>query len=428
MPDRFQIESTVNHFFRHQSGKMIAVLTRIFGTHNLELAEDVVQDTLLTALEQWKIKGIPQSPEDWLFIVAKNKALNLIKKKRSQVLFGDENTSKLLSSGYTVESTFRQLANDDLIKDDQLRMMYACCHPAISEENQVTLILKTLCGFSTVEIAKAFLTSEETISKRLYRSKQYFRENKIQLVLPAANEIINRTGAVLNAIYLLFNEGYNSTDSEELIRRDLLEEAVILCKLLTENVNTQLPEVNALMALMCFHAARSESRITGTGEIILLPDQDRTKWNKALIEEGSYYFARAASGNAISTYHLEAAIAFEHCSAISYQQTNWQQIIKHYDLLLQLAPSPVTALNRVVAILQLSGPKKAMLELTTLKDKNKLSSYYLYYSILGEIQLQLNLLPEAMKSIEMAQSLTFSEPEKRMLANKLIVVKKKGLV
>ena len=227
MPSSTEIESTVNHLFRHQAGKMVAVLTRIFGTHNLELAEDVVQDTLLSALEQWKLKGIPKDAKAWLFIVAKNKALNIIKKQRSTISFGEDENRILLKSGYTVETTLNQLFKEDLIKDDQLRMMFACCHPNISEENQITLILKTLCGFSTAEIAKAFITNEDTISKRLYRTKEFFRDNKIRFVIPSVDEIKSRTDAVLNAIYLLFNEGYNSTHSVELIRKDLIEEALI---------------------------------------------------------------------------------------------------------------------------------------------------------------------------------------------------------
>ncbi len=419
MPNSIKIESTVDHLFRHQSGKMVAVLTRIFGTHNLELAEDVVQETLIAALEQWKIKGIPNDPESWLFIVAKNKALNLIKKQRGQILFGDNETTLLLRSGYTIETTFNQLANEELIKDDQLRMMFACCHPGISEENQVTLILKTLCGFSTAEISKAFLTTEDTISKRLYRSKEFFRENKIQFIIPSIDDIKNRTGAVLNAIYLVFNEGYNSTHSEDLIRKDLIEEAVTLCKLLTENNHTNLPEVNALLALMCFHASRSDSRLSSEGEIILLPKQDRDKWNKALIEEGIKYFDRSASGEAISSYHLEAAIAFEHCTAENFEKTNWKIILQYYEMLCQILPGPITELNKVIATLQVHGANKALKELNSIKEKNKLESYYLYYSLLGEIHLKLNDGELAKKEFETALHLTLSEPEKRMIMNKI---------
>lgn len=420
MPDSKQIESTLDHLFRHQSGKMVAVLTRIFGAHNIELAEDVVQETLLTAFEQWKIKGVPENPESWLFIVAKNKALNLIKKQRNQILFGDDETQVLLRSGYTVETTFNQLFNEDLIKDDQLRMMFTCCHPEISEENQITLILKTLCGFSTAEIAKAFLTSEDTVSKRLYRTKEFFRENKIKFVIPNASEIQSRTNAVLNTIYLLFNEGYNSTHSEDLIRKDIIEESVTLCKLLAKNELTQLPDVYALLALMCFHSSRSTSRLTAEGEIILLSMQDRSKWNKSLINEGNNYMNKAAFGDAISTYHLEAAIAFEHCVAESFEKTNWKNILSYYEWLYKISPSPVIALNKMIVVLQLYGAAVALKELEAVEDKKKLESYYLYYSLLGEIYRQLNKIKEAQQYFEMAFKLTQSKTEQKLLKNKII--------
>ncbi|MGZ3885558.1 MAG: RNA polymerase sigma factor [Bacteroidia bacterium] len=420
MPDLLNIESTVSHLFRHQSGKLVAVLTRIFGTHNLELAEDVVQETLISALEQWKLRGLPDDPESWLFIVAKNKALNLVKKQRNRILFGDPETSALLRSGYTVETTFNRLSAEELIKDDQLRMMFACCHPDISEENQVTLILKTLCGFSTAEIARAFLTSEDTISKRLFRTKEFFRQNKIEFVIPSVDELQNRISAVLNAIYLLFNEGYNSTHSGQLIRKDLLEEAVTLCKLLTDNESTQLPEVNALMALMCFHAARSDGRVSAEGEIILLEEQDRNTWNVALIEEGSRYFEKAASGERITSYHLEAAIAFEHCTARQFKDTNWKRILHYYELLCGLQPYPVAELNKIVAVLHVEGAKKALEKLNAIKEKNKLESYYLYYSLLGEIYLEMGNKKEARQHFETAHELTQSIPEKQILQHKLL--------
>jgi len=422
MPGSTQIEGTVDHLFRHQSGKMVAVLTRIFGVRNIELAEDVVQDTLIAALEQWKIHGIPDKPESWLFIVAKNKALNLIKKKKANVLFGDEDTQALLQSGYTIETTFNQLADDENIKDDQLRMMFACCHPEISPENQVTLILKTLCGFSTAEIAKAFVTSEDTISKRLYRTKEFFRQNKITLAIPNTGEIRQRTEPVLNAIYLLFNEGYNSTHTEELIRKDVMEEAMILCRLLAENSLTQLPEVFALMALMYFHASRSNSRLTTEGEIILLPMQDRAKWNRAFIEEGNNCMNKAAIGNSVSHFHLEAAIAFEHCTAESFETTNWDKIIFYYDWLYKISPSPVTELNRVIAVMQSKGAAAALVELENIQDRDKLKSYYIYHSLLGEINARLANKQEALKSFETAIGLTMSTTERKMLRNKIAVL------
>ena len=230
------ITQLADHLFRLESKKMTAVLAKIFGTANLQTAEDVVQETLLSALNTWKLKGIPDNPSAWLFRVAKNKAIDIIRRNKHSVQYDfSDGEKKLLTSEYTVSAAMNDLWNEELIKDDLLSMMFACCHPQISEENQITLILKTLCSFSTAEIASAFLTSEETISKRLYRTKEFFRQNKIELKIPSASEIKSKTNAVLNAIYLLFNEGYNSATSETLIRKDVIEEAMMLCKLLTEN-------------------------------------------------------------------------------------------------------------------------------------------------------------------------------------------------
>jgi RNA polymerase sigma-70 factor (ECF subfamily) len=328
----------------------------------------------------------------------------------------------LLTSEYTVNTAMENLWKEELIKDDLLRMMFACCHPDISEENQVTLILKTLCGFSTTEIAKAFLTSEDTISKRLYRTKEFFREHKIKLAIPSVDEIKNRTEAVLNSIYLLFNEGYNSTNSEELIRKDVMEEAMMLCKLLTENQHTQLPEVYALMALMYFHSSRSDSRLTTDGEIILLPMQDRKKWDAAMIDKGNEYLGRSAFGDIISSYHLQAAIAYEHCSAQNFKETNWQRILRNYEWLCEISDSPINELNKIVAVMEVRGAAIALKELENIQDKKKLESYYLYHSLLGEIHSRLHNVAKAKTCFESAITLTHSETERKMLKNKILAL------
>jgi len=297
--------------------------------------------------------------------------------------------------------------------------MFACCQPGISVENQVTLILKTLCGFSTTEIAKTLLISEDTVSKRLYRTKEFFREHKIKLEIPSVAELKSRTNAVLNAIYLLFNEGYNSSCSDQLIRRDVMAEALMLCKLLTENHHTELPEVFALMALMCFHAARSESRLTREGEIILLPDQDRSKWNYDIIELGNCNMSRAAFGDEISPYHLEAAIAFEHCAAKNFSDTNWTRILELYEALCRISPSPVSELNKAVAVMQVHGPEKALETLQKIPDSKKIESFYIYQSLLGEIHSRLNNVIVAKEYFETAMTLTSSVAEKRILSEKI---------
>ena len=399
---------------------MASVLTKIFGAENLEIAEDVVQQTFIDAMSAWKLKGLPDNPSAWLFRVAKNKAIDIIRRNKYSVQYDFSHEERmLLTSEYTLVSAMENLWKEELVKDDLVRMMFTCCHPKISKDSQITLILKILCGFSTAEIAKTFLTKEDAVSKRLYRAKEFFREAKIQFVLPSVDEVKNRTNSVLNAIYLLFNEGYNSTNAEQLIRNDLIKEAMVLCKALTENQYTQLPETYALMALMCFHAARSESRLTSEGEIILLPEQDRKKWNADLISKGNEYMNKAAFGTEISAYHLEAAIAFEHCTAGSFGATNWKKILELYDWLCKISSSPISELNKAVVVMQVHGPEKAMEALDLISDKEKLTSFYLYYSLVGEIHCRLGNPVQAKKYFEKAIELTQSETEKKILRGKI---------
>lgn len=419
-----QIHTLTGHLFRNESKKMTAVLTRIFGLQNAATAEDVVQETLLQALNTWKLKGIPDNPKAWLYRVAKNKAIDIIRRNKYSSTFDFNDREKhLLTSGYTVNLAIDHFWQEDSIKDDLLRMMFACCHPEISPENQVTLILKTLCGFSTAEVAKAFLTSEDTISKRLYRTKSFFRERHIEFEIPSVTEIKNRVDVVLNAVYLLFNEGYNATHNEELVRKDLMEEAMQLCHLLAEHPHTRLPEVFALMALMCFHTARNEGRLSAEGDIILLPLQDRSKWDDRLINEGNNYMNLAAVGNDISNYHLEAAIAFEHCIAPRFEDTNWTRILQLYEWLCRLSPSPVRELNRAAAIMEAHGPEKGLEAVEQINDSRQLETFYLYNALLGELHYRLHNPVKAKMYLETAAGQTRSEAEKRLLANKIRAVR-----
>lgn len=413
-----KFNKTIDHLFRTEAGKMVSVLTRLFGFSNIEQAEDIVQDTILKALQTWRYGRIPENPQAWLYKTAKNNAIDIIRRNKLKYKIENE-ISALLKSEYTLVPSINEMFNETEIKDSQLRMMFACCHPEISAESQITLILKTLCGFSTAEISKAFLTSEDTVSKRLYRTKEFFREQKIKLVIPSEYELKNRTEVVLNSIYLLFNEGYNSTHTEQLIRKDLIDEAMLLCKLLTENKHTQLPETFALMALMCFHSSRNESRLTLEREIILLPYQDRSKWDFELIAQGNEYLAKAAFGNSISTYHLQAAIAFEHCTAESFDKTNWKRILELYDWLCKIASSPITELNRTVAIMQLNGATAALTALQNIPDKKKIETFYLYHSLLGEINSRLNNSVKAKQFFETAIKFTQSATEKKLLKEKI---------
>ncbi len=416
---QFDINKLGDQLFRREAGKMVAVLTKIFGTENLQLSEDVVQDTFANALHTWSLKGIPDNPSAWLMRAARNKAVDTLRRNKFSTLidFSDPERT-LLQSEYTLSIMMDRIWNEDEIRDDLLRMMYACCHTGISEENQITLILKTLCGFSTAEIAKAFVTSEDAVSKRLYRTKEFFREHRVKPEFPPPALLKDRTAAVLRTIYLLFNEGYNSTHTDELIRKDLLEQAMYLCGLLCGSQHTRLPEVFAAMALMCFHAARINSRIDDTGGIVLLAQQDRSLWDRHLIGKGNEFLNKAAFGEEISSYHVEAAIAYEHCMAPSFETTNWQNILRYYDLLVSIHPTSIVLLNRLTVIFKVYGAARTLNEISQSSCIREWNRNYLFHALMGDIFA--NTDPAAAKtSYETALQLTQSAAEKDLLRKKL---------
>jgi RNA polymerase sigma factor (sigma-70 family) len=393
--------SSLDNLFRHESGKLITVLTKIFGPQNLELAEDVVQDSLLKALDHWKFHGLPENPSAWLFTVARNKALDVIRQERHRKKFAQD-VSPLLTSEYTADATLQQLLTPHQIEDEQLRMMFVCCHPSLPEEGQVALILKTLCGFSTAEIAKAFLTNEETIAKRLYRAKEQFRNHSIAFAIPSSTELQSRLENVLTAIYLIFNEGYHSSYHESIVREDLIEESLRLGKMLVDNSITNLPATNALLALLCFNASRLYGRTDVEGKMIQLKKQDRTKWNQELIQQGNFYFNRAAPSDCVTLYHLEAAIAYEHCSAATYELTNWSRIVELYDWLYQLKPAAIVHLNQLIALAEWKGVQVAMKQFEQSNLNDTLKENSLLYATLGEWHRTLRELEKAKEYFQLA--------------------------
>ncbi len=394
------------------------MLTKLFGPQNLQLAEDVVQDTLLKAFNNWKINGLPKNPSAWLFTVARNKAIDVLRQQKRQNEIS-KNLTPLLQSEYSLVPTVQELVNTNTIDDDQLRMMFVCCHPALTTEAQVSLILKTLCGFSVTEIAKAFVTAYDTIEKRLTRARQSFRENNVQFELPPAAELDNRLDNVLLAIYLLFNEGYNSTQHKNLIREDLMQEAMQLCELICRSPAVKHPKVKALMALICFTASRNEARVDAEGNILLLKHQDRSKWNAALIEKGIHHLEASAAGEHVSKYQLEAGIAYEHATAATYNQTNWKNILQCYNLLIRLYPSPIVELNRAIVISELHGPAEAIKAIENIAQLSTLKKYYLLPATLGELYAQLQNHHLANQYFAQAMELTKSTAEKKLLQQKM---------
>jgi RNA polymerase sigma-70 factor (ECF subfamily) len=409
-------QQIVDHLFRHESGKMIAVLTRIFGIHNLEMAEDVVQEAFLKATQVWRFE-LPGNPSAWLMKVARNGALDVIRRQQNFRQYSHEVAARLQQE---TENTIDQFFHDAEISDSQLRLIFTCCHPLLKEEDQVAFTLKTVSGFGIREIAKALLANDETIQKRLYRAKQFIQDKNIQFEIPAGRDLNKRLETVHSVLYLLFNEGYNSTKSDELIQYDLCAEAMRLCKILAEHPSVTSSASPALLSLMCFHAARFESRLDENDSIVLLSDQDRSKWNRELIKMGSYYLNLSSKGNVLSVYHIESAIAAEHALAERFENTNWKRLLQLYDLLLKVKPSPMIELNRAVVLAEIGHIQTAIETIHSIQKIDQLlNSHYIYSAVLGDFYKRINDHEKATEYLLEAFRLTTSDAEKRLITKKL---------
>jgi RNA polymerase sigma-70 factor (ECF subfamily) len=398
---------------------MVAALTRVFGVHNLALAEDVVQDALCRALEVWKFRGVPDNPSAWLMTTAKNRALDALRRERTARTFAPE-LGRLLESEWTLEPALESLFEPQAIKDDQLRMMFSCCHPRLAEESQVVLVLNLLCGFGTHEIAEAFLSTPAAIEKRISRGKKLLASSQRLFDLGSAPEFSGRLVAVQRAVYLLFNEGYQGA-TQAAVRIELCEEALRLVRLLLEFEPAATPVTHALAALMCFHAARMPARIDGAGSLIPFFEQDRTRWDARLLEDGRCLLNRSATGTELSDYHLEAAIAAEHAEAPSFAATNWREVVGLYDTLLAIRRSPVVALQRALALAELSGPERGLEAVLTIEGAERLHGYPFYFAALGELELRRSNAKLAAEHFEKALALARSQLERRFLEQRLRV-------
>ena len=408
------IQQTVDHFFRHESGRMIAVLCRLLGLQHLQAAQDIAQDTLLQALQTWRINGLPDQPKAWLYRVAKNKAIDFLRREKTYRRV-ESAQAHLLQSEFALYTTITHIFEEEAITDSQLRMIFACCHASIPVESQIALALKTLCGLSTGEIAKAFLKDEETIAKRIYRAKEKIRTENIALDLPSPGELPKRLDAVLHCLYLLFNEGYNSSHPEQLIREDLCEEAIRLAYLLTQNSLTNQPRTNALLALFCFQASRLKARLDEGGNIILLKYQDRSKWYRPLIQKG-FSFLEIATQKETSVYHLEAAIAYLHAVAPSFEKTDWKAIYYLYQVLAEHHPTAFVFLNKAIAASYAISKEEGLNQLEAIRG---MDSYYLYHTAVGEVYFELQQKSLAKQHYQKALSLTRSLAEQQLLQEKI---------
>jgi RNA polymerase sigma-70 factor (ECF subfamily) len=410
------------HLFRHEAGRMVATLTRIFGVHNLGLAEDVVQEAFCQALEIWKFRGVPENPTAWLMTTAKNRALDALRRERTARTFAPELTRQL-ESEWTLAPTVEEEFGPAAVKDDELRMMFSCCNPRLSEEAQTALILHILCGFSVGEIASAFVSSHASIEKRITRSKKVLASSKKLFDVSGAGEFARRLPAVQRALYLLFNEGYHGASSKKVIRVELCQEAIRLTSMLLKNPPGATPSTYALAALMSLNAARLPARLDPTGNLTTLADQDRSQFDQALAEEGLKLLERAATGPELTDYHVEAAIAWVHTSAQRTEDTDWTTIISLYDQLMAIRPSPIVALNRAVAIAQRDGSQRGLDEIHAIQDSERLANYPFYHAALGELKIGSGHLEDAREHFAVALKLARNPVERSFFEHRIGVCK-----
>jgi RNA polymerase sigma factor (sigma-70 family) len=406
----------MDHLFRRESGKMVSYLTRIFGVGHLNMAEDVVQDTLLKAMEIWPFHGIPDNPSAWLMRSARNRAIDIIRRDNRFRLATPELTHLLRLR--EEEGGEGSIPEKD-IQDAQLRMMFSCCHPALTLDSQVVIILKTLCGFSVSEIAHTLLTQEDSVEKRLGRARKTLRETGSFVELTDSSDIPARLEAVYQAVYLLFNEGYHGSRSDRKEPEELCYEAMRLTLLLAGHPEGQKPKTYALLALMCLHAARLPGRLGDDGTLIQLEFQDRSKWDQALIGKGLEYLERAWAGQEVSEYLVEASIAGLHCGAKTYTETEWGKILELYHLLYHLKPTPVVALNRAIALGKAEGLEKGLEALENLPGADKLKDYPFYPAALGEFHLLAGRPKEAEGHFAEAVKQSRNESERAFFERKL---------
>lgn len=404
-----------DHWFRHEAGRLVAALTRIFGVHNLALAQDVVQDAFCRALEQWRLRGVPDRPAAWLMTTAKHRALDIVRRERRARAFAPE-LGRLLDSEWTLAPLIDEAFAAPTIRDEQLRMMFSCCHPRLPEQAQIALILHILCGFGAAEIAAALLAGRAAIEKRIARGKKALAGARRLFDLGDA-EFAARLSTVQRALYLLFSEGYHGASAA--VRVELCDEAIRLVALLRDYPPAATPATTALAALMSLHAARLPARLDAAGDLSTLVDQDRSRWDARRLADGLALLEQSATGAELSAYHVEAAIAAVHAAAPTLDATDWAAIVALYDRLIGLAPSPVVALGRAIAIGQRDGAERGLAELHAIPGRDRLSAYPFYPAALGEFELRRGARDAARTQFATALALARNDAERRFLERRL---------
>ena len=405
----------IPHLFRTEYRKIVSVLCKLFGIAHIETAEDIVSDAFLLASELWGLKGLPENPTAWLYIVAKNKTRDYLKRNAHFA----RNISKEIKYNATSSEEIDIDLSVQNINDSQLAMIFVVCRPCNPPEAQIGLALNLLCGFSVDEIANAFLTNKKVIYKRLQRAKEKLRNERIKIEQPGLSEINDRLPAVLMTLYLLFNEGYYSSNQDITIRKDLCLEAMRLTHLLIENEQAAKPSANALLSLMCFQSSRFDARYNQNGETILYQAQDTDLWNRELITKGEFYLDMASQGNEISKYHLEAGIAYWHTLKADTKE-KWDNILQLYNQLLMIEYSPIAALNRTYALAKVNGKKEAIIE----AEKISLTGNHLYHSLLGELYSGVDNV-KAIAHLEDALELAKSTADKTLISVKILECRQK---
>lgn len=407
----FDLMELIPHLFRTEYRKIVAVLCKRFGFDEIETAEDIASDTFMSAAQTWGLQGIPEHPVAWLYTVAKNKARNFL--HRQATFINKVIPETIIRDNAAAIPEYELDLSPQNIIDSQLQMMFAICNPAIAPEAQIGLSLRILCGFGIEEIADAFLSNKETINKRLYRAKEKLREENIAIELPSLSEIDERLNVVLATLYLMFSEGYYSISNNKTLRKELCHEAMRLCYMLIENKHTNKPPVNALLSLMCFHASRFEARVNKNGELILYDEQDTSLWDADLISKGGYFLNLSATGNQLSRYHLEAAIAYWNTQKDDTHE-KWENILQLYNRLLQIEYSPIAALNRTFALSKANGKQEAIIE----AEKLNLTGNHFYYTLLGELYAGINN-GKAKEHLEKALSMAKTNTDKLTIQKKI---------